>query len=224
MKKIIIEEHLDDIKDVLEIPKDFILYNKNFIRMIDANTGRVIINRKVNIVTHRGRTFALERLYEDANNSDDYPIKNFNRTINLFSVGDGGCPEGDPFSPINPSPLNTGLANRIPFLNLIEGSTDVDTDVYPASPTTIDGRDLYYRKRFNVLDPVWYINRDTNTVYKKVELLIDLKDCRNESINELGLFFSTDTFTDIEMYSRVTFPTELITGNKKLLIEYYTFA
>lgn len=227
MKKIIIEENLDNVKDILEISREENLENKNYIRLIDANTGRVLINRKHNIITHRGRTFALEKLYGDTNNLNSYSIKNLNRSINLFSVGDGGCPQGDPFSPILPSPLDLQLANKVPFQNKVagdNGDNGVDTDKYPVTPSTESGRDLYYYKRFNILDPEWFIDRPTNTVYKKLDLIVDITDCRNEYVNELGLFFSTSTFTQIEMYSRVTFPTESITGNKRILVEYYTFA
>lgn len=225
MQKIEFKESLDNINDILEISNKEILPNKNFIRIIDRNTGKVLINRKENIITHRGRTFALERLYADNNDLPSYNIKNFNRTINLFSVGDGGCPSGDPFSPIIPSPLDLHLANKIPFRDVVaRDTTNIDLDIYPVTPNTQSGRDLYYYKRFNILDPEWYIDRNTNTVYKKLELLIDLDDCRDEVINELGLFFSTSSFTDVEMYSRVTFPTENISGNKRILVEYYTFA
>ena len=225
MKSLIFKENLDNnIKDVLELTRDSNLSKENYIRVVDADTGRVLINRRKNIITHRGRTFALEKLYEDANDLSTYSIKNFNRTINLFSVGDGGCPLGDPFSPIIPSALDLRLANKVPFQNKAAGDNSVDVAKYPVTPLIESGRDLYYYKKFNILDPEWFIDRPTNTVYKKLDLLVDVTDCRNESVNELGLFFSTSTFTQPEMYSRVTFPTESITGSKRILIEYYTFA
>lgn len=230
MKILNFKESLHSITDILRINKENITPNKNYIRILDKNTGRVLINRRENIITHRGRTFALEKLYKDVNDSTDYPIKNYDRKINLFSVGDGGCPVGDPFSPIIPSPLDLELANKVPFITIPVGIDPVDIypDIvmsnYPTVPEVVSGNNIYYYKRFNILEPEWFIDRATNTVYKKVELILNIEDCRNEYINELSLFFSTDTFTDIEMYSRVTFPTEAITGSKLLVVEYYTFA
>ena len=231
-KNLHFKESLENVKDVLELSNKENISNKNYIRMVDKNSGKILINRRENIVTHRGRTFALEKLYEDVNDSSDYPIKNHQRIINLFSVGSGGCQVGSPFDPILPTPLDTNLTTPIPFKETSAGNAvDIDLAKYPVAPTVsvLSGKDLYYHKRFKILDPEWLISRNTNTVYKKLELLIDMDDCRtsinnDDTINELGLYFSTDTFTQPELYSRVTFPTEPLTGNKKILVEYYTFA
>jgi len=230
LKKIEFKENSDTIKDILRISNKEEIKNENYIRVVDADTGRVLIERKKNIITLRGRTFALEKLYENTNNSPSYPTKNYNRKINLFSVGTGGCPVGDPFSPILPSPLDVALADRVPFITLPVGSnpTDIYPDIsmtnYPVAPELVGDNNLYYYKIFNILEPEWFIDLNTNTTYEKVELLVDMEDCRNENLNELSLFFSTNTHTEPEMYSRVTFPTEHISGNKRIVVEYYTFA
>lgn len=230
MQRIEFKENLDEVKDTLEISNKENVKNKNYIRVVDVNSGKVLVKRKENIITLRGRTFALEKLYEDVNNVTEYTIKNYDRTINLFSIGNGGCPEGDPFSPIIPTPLDTALANRIPFITIPDGTDPITIypniimSNYPVDPDPVESDNLYYYKRFNIRDPEWNIDLNTNTTCKKLELLIDIEDCRDENINELGLYFSTNSFTEPEMYSRVTFPTWHMSGGTKILVEYYTFA
>jgi hypothetical protein len=210
------------IKDDLKVLDNY-TNHKNFIKILDADTKEVLVSRRENLVVHRGRTFALEKLYNDSYNASPYPTNNLSRKINLFSVGTGGCNSGTPELAIPPTPLDTNLTTIIPFIS--SSSDNADHSIYPIA--THEGSVYnYYYKRFEVIDPVWYLDRTSNTVYKKLELLVDVTDARDPgTISELGLFFSGNSdFSDPEMYSRVTFPTENISGSKRLQIEYYTYA
>lgn len=107
----------------------------------------------------------------------------------------------------------------------------------------VSGTDYFdfYAKRFSEIEPRLYIDISANRVYRKLELSISPHDCRvagqnRDMINELSLIIARQDRlaaamddpenTDLleEIYSRVTFRTEAIYGNKSLLIEYYTYA
>ena len=75
-----------------------------------------------------------------------------------------------------------------------------------------------------------------NTVYKQITMSITSDDCRTATsnwINELCLYFSrvggSDvrggvSFSNPEMFSRITFPTEYLSANKALEIVYNVYA
>lgn len=195
----------------------------------DGETREVLRPIAKNKVVLRGRTFSLENLYKDMIPASSGYIRNLDRSINLFQVGSGGCPLNDPFNPIPVAPKDQFLKAPIPFRTFINDSTDsivnpIDPLVYKGVITNSLGHNEYYYKRFENQNPVFYLDKDKNHIYKKLELVVSLDDCRNREINEVGLFFSTPNFEQVEMYSRCTFPTYAIRSTDTLLIEYYTYA
>lgn len=194
---------------------------------VDPVSGRVLFRRK-NIVTLRGRTFALENLYKDLAPAESGYVRDLLRQINLFKVGSGGAPINDPFSPIAPSALDLDLVNPVAFRTvnrLVAETALLDEEVPIYQLPVVDGDyTYYYGKRFENTDPEWVLDKDKNTVYKVLNLMISPKDVRNAKINELGLVFSTSEFGSPELYSRVTFDTESFTEIKGLLFQYFTYA
>jgi len=200
--------------------------------------GNVLL-RKKNLVVLRGRTFSLEKLFNLTipNEVSGSYISNTNRSVCLFRAGTNGTLVGQPFQPTAVNYDEEGLSVEVPFRSLAVGeefSIDpIDESVYYTDERIVGvGEDEvrhYYSKRLNIdsaFKPVWEFNKDTNTAYIKTTLKIGASDFRGEKINELGLFFadqSGDTFTDMEMFSRITFDTESFPADKELTIEYYIF-
>ena len=94
----------------------------------------------------------------------------------------------------------------------------------------------YYLKHFDSRDPAWFFDEMRNTVYKQITMSITKNDCRSSTsnwINELCLYFGRlsgsdlrggAAFTNAEMFSRITFPTEYLSANKALEIVYNVYA
>jgi hypothetical protein len=183
-----------------------------------------IILEKDNMIVLRGRTFALEKLFDSTASGSGFPtgasayIENLNRKICLFKIGKGGAPISSPFSPDAVSYEDTDLVEPIPFVIHDPTGTELDPDnnsIIEDLPTRIankphkyqlgvnstiistTGSKDYYAKTFDA-DPEWYYNLTDNEVYKKITCSIGLIDARNEIVNELGLFFgSYDNVTGI---------------------------
>ena len=221
------------------------------------NTGRVVFEKRHNIIVLRGRTFALERLFSDTIGNQGVTggakpyVSDLNRKVIAFGVGKGGAPASSPFEPYAPPPTGTNgvqLAQRIPFRlhdTAMASSGDPLQYVPSGEIGNYGGAEQvvgsttkyeYFLKHFDQRDPEWVFDEAANTVYKKIMLSITEDDCRTATsnwINELCLYFARQDandvrggagFTNPEMFSRITFPTEYLSANKSLSIEYRVFA
>jgi hypothetical protein len=219
------------------------------VTMIDKLTGRVCFRKRTNLIVLRGRTFALEKLFDDTidtNGANGYVQADLDRKIIAFGVGKGGAPEADPFSPYAVVPTGQALAQQIPFRSHDTAEETSGNPLLYIPESEIgnygDGRLIsgtefeYYLKHFESRDPVWVFDETANTVYKQITLSVTHDDCRTATtnmINELALFIGSIgaedanggvTFVNAEMFSRITFPTEYISGNKALEIVYNVYA
>ena len=172
-------------------------------------------------------------------NNLDYLL---NRRVCLFGIGSGGVANEAWFSPSTVVPTSTNLISPIAFC-------DGESDDYTNNPDFYHGeRDgKYYLKRLNTKDsndgycPSWVYDKATNTIAMMCSIHINESYLSNPSdgqiqrINELALYMANETvtqdngvnvssFSNIEMFSRITFDTESLQSNKELLIEYYIFA
>jgi len=227
------------------------------VTMTDKATGRVCFQKRANLIVLRGRTFALEKLFNDTINTFGVTggivpyTSDLDRQVIAFGVGKGGAPASDPFAPyaVPPTGANgVALAQPVPFRfhDTTQGATgDPLSYIQPgdiinyggvqasvASPTQFN----YYMKHFDSLDPVWMFDEVANTVYKQITMSITANDCRTATsnwISELCLYFSKASgvdpqggvaFTNPEMFSRITFPTEFLSANKALEVVYNVYA
>ncbi|MFA7143312.1 MAG: hypothetical protein WC175_04955 [Candidatus Dojkabacteria bacterium] len=224
------------------------MQQKDFLKLKDVPKNRVVFKDKdgnvlferTNLVVQRGRIFTLERLINrgigdaDINVTDrNFQFDNPNRKLYFFSVGNGGT-AGGPFFPAQPSPTNDDLENKVPFI-LVEEGESVDVHTYPLPPTPVGDSDGYFGKGFEN-PPVFNIDllEDgdgvDNLVSLNINLQIDSNECRNLEINELGLYFAEVDASgavipgSAELFSRVTFPSEIMTAEKTLYITYTIYA
>lgn len=229
---------------------------RNIAGIVDLkdDEGNFIFKARKNIVTLRGRTYCLESIFKDTignigiDGSYNY-ISDLDRTVLAFTIGNGGAPSSDPFSPFAPTPngINgNSLGNAIPFRKhdtTESGSGDPilyipnnEINFYAGGiPTTATNTDYFYKK-FDNEDPEWFFNSVDNTVYKKLILKISKDDCRyfnTNFVNELGLVIGrygvndsngAATIINPELFSRITFSTEALPLNKSLTFEYRVYA
>ena len=207
--------------------------------------GKILLIKN-NLIVLRGRTLALEKLFDldlDGTFPSDYII-NRSRKICLFKVGTGGTLPDDPFNPIVVQYGERDLANPVPFRILVPDLGDAfvqdEAERYFGENTVTGGPDgdvlEYYFKRINISNefkPEWEFDLNTNTVAVKMALKLDSLDVKDQLINELGLFAASvgveagtgnAVFSDPEMVSRITFDTEAMRGQKEILIDYYIFS
>ena len=166
-----------------------------------------------------------------------------NRRVCLFGIGSGGVANEAWFSPSTVVPSSTRLVNPIAFCNSDSEDYRVNPEFYYGAEVDGDGKSQYFLKRINSKDandnflPCWVYDKATNTIAMMNTLHINESFLSNppdgiiKRVNELALYMATETivggkstFTNIEMFSRVTFDTESLYSNKEMLIEYYIFA
>ena len=199
------------------------------VEFVNPETGKTLLRRH-NLVVQRGRTFALEKMYGvNAPDSAGY-VADLNRKILMFSVGTGGCPANDPFSPTPVQPTDVELRSKVPLriVDPANSTTSISPEDAPFYPIyeTIGGKKHYNYKKFNENDAQFVVNKSENKIYRRLPIYISELDCRDQKINELGLYFCNPDHGHVEMYSRLTFDTESMSSvvNKGLLIYYYTYA
>jgi hypothetical protein len=189
------------------------------VTLIDSTTGRVCFRERKNLIVLRGRTFALEKVFNDTidnfgvNDGLVPYVSDLDRKVIAFGIGKGGAPASDPFASYAPAPTGpTGvqLAERIPFrLHDTSGVIDDNTFIPGNEIGNYGGAEMveghptqfnYYLKHFDNADPAWMFNEEKNTVYKQITLSISAGDCRSATsnwINELALYFSRQDGFDV---------------------------
>jgi hypothetical protein len=226
------------------MPKTF---NSRFgdTRVIFRDEKGNIILEKENLIVLRGRTFALEKLFNDVITVGSGYDQDLNRQIVLFKIGSGGADvTNDPFNPYTPNFADEDLASEIPFIivdpdKMADPAKAANPSIFVTLPSgyeniyydkrTVGTVDSYYAKKFETA-PEWYFNKLTNEVYKKVTLAIAVQDARDEYINELSLLLANydnvgNAYNNIELFSRICFDTEsLVNHTKQIIIEYYIYA
>lgn len=236
------------IKDNFNI-NDKINNHKNYLKghIILRDEFNNIILEKDNLIVLRGRTFALEKLFNESISTENSGyISNINRTICLFKIGSGGADvQSTPFEPYVPAYSDIDLANPIPFITLdpnkmsdpdkvdnpsiVESLTEADRSKYFLSVNKDNDIIDYYGKIFEG-SPEWVFNKETNEVYKKISLKIDANEARGYIVNELGLVLAeydseNTNYKDAELFSRVTFDSQSLTSLTKFItIEYFIYA
>lgn len=177
-------------------------------------------------------------------------LSNLSRKISGFIVGRGGSvAPSTPFEAKAVEPRDRWLTTEIPF-RLHDNTLDETTpeSFVPAAelPFYADGRAVvgqettqreYFLKRFDNFDPTWNFDETANEVYKLIQMTISEYDCRtlvDPMVNELALVIAEDLqtvdsngmpqYTDIEIFSKIHFPTEYLSTGKSLSIEYLVYA
>jgi len=214
--------------------------------------GNVLMIKK-NLIVHRGRTYVLESLFKEnsisglgltGESTTPFVADEIDRSIFLFGIGTGGVTGPDPFAPDPPQPENDELATIVPFRTVPTGtglSSLEDTHYYgmnlfnTAPGTPEGGEDKYWLKRLNLATsfiPEWDITLGSHMISMKMTLDINQNDARSQGVNELALYMANKVaggtpdpdFAEVEMFSRITFATEMLSGTKEITIEYYIFA
>lgn len=208
--------------------------------------GNTILD-KHNLVVLRGRTIILEKLFNDPfdPNITGYKVNN-DRIPCLFKIGCGGADiKSSPADPFVPSYSDEDLVQPVPFViadgnkmndndkmnnpSIIEKFTEKNKNTYYLPIIKEDGSTEYYGKIFEC-KPQNIFDKNTNEVYKLINLKVEADEARGYSINELGLvlaYYNSDTneYEDSELITRITFPTiYLNTPSRFFTVEYYLYA
>ena len=208
--------------------------------------GNIILD-KDNLVVLRGRSYVLEKLFNDPLDPDlSGYVTNLNRVPCLFKIGCGGADLGsNPADPYVPVYDDEDLAQPVPFViedgskhqsadkannpSIIETMNEKDKNTYYLPVNRDDGQTEYYGKIFEA-KPQWVFNKNTNEVYKKIMLRVDNTEARGYSINELGLVigeYNSDTneYLDAELMTRITFSTIYLNqASRYFTVEYNIYA
>lgn len=250
-KHLVLNDNMNSFNDEVTITNE---QARNFTGGGMGLKGRVIMRdeqgntilEKDNLIVLRGRTFALEKLFEDVITAGSGYKLDITRKIGLFKIGSGGANVATaPFSPYTPIFSDENLGKQEPMVivdvnkaadplkqanpSIVTSLSTAQQAVYYDGVVQGDGTTHYFAKTFDA-NPVWTFNKVTNEVYKKIQLTIATTDARNKFINELGLFISkynsvTKKHDNIELFSRICFDTESLTNlTKQISVEYFIYA
>jgi hypothetical protein len=239
----------DDVYDIKNMKKPVTLL-RGHVTWIDNETGNIIVD-KDNLIVMRGRTFALEKMFGQANTLEaDYNTQNLDgKKICLFKVGNGGCVDGQPFNvlPVIPSDCRE-LGNEIPFRLVFDGEDKPDGYYDVKTVDEAAGTRGYYAKTFDNLEwtrelPDGTNPEDTDEICVKLTLQLTEDDFktvpeidenglteynRHTFVNELGLCIAnqvkndvTDRMDNIELATRICFESEPYMNATKSSTIYY---
>jgi len=234
----------DDIKNFKSTS-----FYRGHVVVVDDITGETILE-KDNLVLLRGRTFALEKMFDKVND-----IKGFSKTdlankkICLWKAGRGGCVSGEPFNLLSIEPHDTSLGEEIPFI-AVKNNSSRPAGYYGEVPSAIKDNynneyTYYYAKTFD--DMEWVTNTNEYGYSDEIALKITLKITeddfktildydennnvmfkRNTFINEIALCIanpvksnSVDRMDNLELATKLNFESEPYFSNLKVATIYY---
>ncbi len=253
IKNLYFEDKFFDVKDSHKFSIDEMKKDKNFLTgeaEFRNEFGELLLKRK-NLVLLRGRTFALEKIFNQYLKSTP-PAYNAetgtevspkaDRKVCLFSIGIGGC--GNTFGSTYPPVFNNlDLANKIPFRYVPTGTPLSGADASKYFGKVVgSSHDAYYYKVFEN-NPIFTwggLSGLEDEVYISMSLKISIYDVREyfiangglqtARVNELGLYFGyqaspSSDYSEVEMFSRLTFENEpLISDTRELNILYRIYS
>jgi hypothetical protein len=232
-KNIVLNDSLDSItEEIMRDQQNDTAALRGIVVVSDGETGEVLFTKK-NTIVIRGRTFALEKMFNASSADVTGFNNNLNRSICLFKVGSGGTPASSPFTPLQVSALDTDLANAVPFRTM----ATADVAAWLQTPegqayTNVVAAGSNSNIMMKTFDSSSWVYDTTNAsktiIARKLTITISEKDCRGALINELGLFiasYTNSSYSNFEMVSRLTMDTEAMgLNNKSLSIQYYIYA
>ena len=246
-----LKENNISLKDISEVIKGKSTLLHGRVEMFDNETGELIF-RKNNLVLLRGRTFALEKMFDTPNTLDmGYNVTDLaSKKICLFKIGNGGADPANPFTllagVVNPN--NTSLVNEIPFVISNEGEEKPEKYFDLKAMNDGTSNNAYFAKTFDSYE--YFMNTNTeDEVGVKLTISLEPEDfattpikdengyttyTRSTFINEIGLCIGnvvTDSdgkMTDVqnvELISHLTFSSEPYTSPlKSSTVYYYLYA
>lgn len=211
----------------------------------DGETGE-ILQEKDNLVLMRTRVFCFEHLFKVAPPDYYNCIVDNERSICLFSVGQGGADvNSTAFNPFVPKFSDKNLAQPVPFMmvnkdkgedlsldsnpSIVEELTEEQSKKYYLAEENPDGSINYYGKVFEPESKGWVIDINTGEVAYELSMRIEQEECRGFLINEIGLWLakydeSQNVYINNELATRITFDTESLTSlTKSIEIQYILY-
>lgn len=193
---------------------------KGFVEIYEINEDGKQLLGKHNLVVYLGREWLISRAfnYQNANITPTYE-----EYISWFGIGNGGCPIGDPLTPVSPTNEDSDLDNSI-MIN----ETDVLCADYRA---TWDSADVeatgYYKHPFDSLTFEQDSDNYNRWLIMKVSTTIGAGDANGYNLSEAGLFTSESNaggyIGHFNLYARVTFPTIVKNSSRQLLFVWYVY-
>lgn len=172
--------------------------------------GKKQLLDKSNLVVYLGREWLATRIFR-TNNAQIDPY--YDQFISWFGLGDGGCPEGDPFDPTAPTNNDTDLANPV-MIN----ATDSTCGDYRVTPEV-----GYYKLPFDSVTFEQDPSNDNAYLITRLVITVGADDANGKILNEAGLFVAVDSGGPFYIFSRVTFPSISKTSDRQLIFVWYIY-
>jgi hypothetical protein len=168
-------------KDTMEDKKP-VTFFKGHVVLVDDVSGEVILE-KDNLVVLRGRTFALEKMFDiDSDFTDFNKTNRAGKKICMWMAGRGGCDLDKPFEAKSVEPDSRSLGQKVPFRAAVNGEKPEKFKKVYYSPTPSEAVDkngqkytFYYGKGINKTDMEWVTNVDDHGHTDEVALKLTLK-------------------------------------------------
>lgn len=180
--------------------------------------GKFNIDKPVdddNLIVYSGREWLGSAIFGVTNTNIS---ASYDERVYWLGVGRGGAPEGDPFSPTNPTNDDTGLSESV-MINSDDDNTCADYRDDPDSG--------YYKKKISEVEFEQDESNDDAYLVVKATTTITGSDANDETINEAGLFSATSSEGghdgNFTLFSRVTFPSISKDSSRQLVFVWYIY-
>lgn len=169
---------------------------------------------KSNLVTNLGREWVAQRLF---NTNNTNVSSTYSDHINWIGLGDGGTVDGDPFNPISPTSLDTGLDSEIMI-----HATDSTCADYRLIPTV-----GYYKMPIDSIEFEQDPNNYDSYLIVKCTITIGADYANGYNLSEIGLYTSPSNSGGetgpFSLYGKVTFPSITKTSSRILTFIWYIY-
>jgi hypothetical protein len=200
----------------------------------ETDNDRKELIYKSNLVIYRGREMLAQRLVNE-NNTDaqavysDFPTKD--EYVCWFALGDGGVRPADPLDPVPPINSDDYIYSPVP---LIDSTTPVYANYHIAGdpysgPSGSYPADGFYAKRFDTDGIEFYADNlnDDRYLILQITTTIGVNDANGYQLSEAGLLSaesrSGSYSGQFSLFARVTFPSLVKTGDRRLVFVWYLY-
>lgn len=201
--------------------------------LVIKNSDDEVLKIVANKVVFRGKVYVLEMLF----NKDIDPmidgayLNDRGRAICGFQIGSGGVVSGET-TPVEVGELDVALANRHPFRTIDhnvgqQDLTELERNQY-FDKLSAGGVDKYFGKAASSTE--WAVDKSTNTVSTVTTAEVTKLDARETTLNEVGIYLARKdssgayvTFTNLELFSRLTFKSIPIEDETVFKLQYHLF-
>lgn len=201
-----------------------------YIYECDENNDKKKLIQKSNLVVFLGRELLAQRLVNIENPFFTSGNPSKDEFLCWFGLGEGGVRPADPLSPIPPINNDNCLYSPIP---MFDSTSSIYADFHTAGDS-YKGGGVYpatgsYVKQFDLNGVVFQsdVLNDGHQLVVQITTTISTTNANGYQLSEAGLFTAKSDAAgyngNFSLFSRITFPALIKTGDRRLIFVWYLY-